>query len=84
MLDRVEFSVKWQINTTRGAESIFAVCKPVIVLVPLVEESQTTTPAFPVTLAYPSAICVAPCSFPEIIFFKYFDFEKPIEKIDEQ
>ena len=51
MLDKFSFSLKWHIKTTIGAESIFAVCKPVIVFVPLVSESQTTIPGFPVVLA---------------------------------
>ena len=47
---------------TRGTESIIAVAMPVTRLVAPGPEVARTTPMPPVARAYPSAICVAPCS----------------------
>ncbi len=51
------------VSTTIGTESMCAVMMPVSVFVapgPLV---TSTTPGLPVARAYPSAMCVAPCSW---------------------
>ena len=48
---------------TIGIESRYAVAIPVTKFVAPGPDVEITTPTLPVTLAYPSAACVAPCSW---------------------
>jgi hypothetical protein len=48
---------------TIGTESIIAVAMPVTMFVAPGPEVATATPTLPLARAYPSAICVAPCSW---------------------
>ena len=52
----------WPVMQTIGDESIIAVAIPVTMLVAPGPDVAIATPTFPVARAYPSAMCVAPCS----------------------
>ena len=56
------FTFACPVITTIGTESICAVRMPVIVLVAPGPDVTSTTAGWPHARAYPSAICVAPCS----------------------
>jgi len=53
----------WPVMATSGMESMLAVVRPVRRLVAPGPDVPTATPALPVTRAYPSAMCPAPCSW---------------------
>jgi len=52
----------WPVMQTIGEESIMAVAMPVTMFVAPGPEVAMATPTRPLARAYPSAICVAPCS----------------------
>jgi len=58
------------VKTTTGMESMYAVAMPVTVLVAPGPEVTRTTPGLPEALAYPSAMCTAPCSWRTSIWLR--------------
>jgi len=69
-----------------GIESMYAVAKPVTVLVPPGPEVTRQIPGRPVARAYPSAACTAACSWRTKIKLEVFGklSDKSIENINDR
>ena len=59
----IRWVATWPVMQTIGVESIKAFVSPVTQLVAPGPEVTMTTPTLPVERAYPSAACIAPCSW---------------------